>query len=122
MKETACRSAEAFAVGEFQHGIMALADEGALLVAISGSASCSDRLFSAAAAAKQCRARLVVVGEQGDERAAAVADELLELPRTSPLLSPIVALAPLQLLAYHATVALDLNPDSPPNLVKTVVD
>ena len=119
MKETAYRSAEAFAVGEFQHGIMALVEQESTIVAIANR---DERLLKAVAAAKASGARAVMVAEQGDQSVAEVADEVLGLPRTLPLLAPIVALAPLQLLAYHTTVALGFNPDSPRNLVKTVVD
>ncbi|MGH2976644.1 MAG: glutamine--fructose-6-phosphate transaminase (isomerizing), partial [Solirubrobacterales bacterium] len=57
---------------------------------------------------------------EGDERAAAVADQTIEVSSTDWILQPIVAILPLQLLAYEIARARGLNVDQPRNLAKTV--
>ena len=65
-------------------------------------------------------ATVVLVADDGDEESAAVADHVLWVPATSPLLSPVVGVVPLQLLAYRLARLHGHDPDRPRNLAKTV--
>jgi len=65
-------------------------------------------------------ATVVLVAEDGDDRAAASADHVLWVPATEPLLSPVVDVVPLQLLAYRLARILGNDVDRPRNLAKTV--
>ena len=57
---------------------------------------------------------------EGDEVVSKVADDLIEIPRTDWMLAPLLAVIPLQLLAYHIARRRGLNIDQPRNLAKTV--
>jgi glutamine---fructose-6-phosphate transaminase (isomerizing) len=63
---------------------------------------------------------VIAVASEGNEEIEGHADDVLWAPRTSALLSPIVAVVPLQLFAYGVARARDLNVDQPRNLAKTV--
>jgi len=65
-------------------------------------------------------AHVVAVATEGNARVAEYAEEVLEVPRTDWLLQPLLAVIPLQLLAYHIARARGLNVDQPRNLAKTV--
>ena len=64
--------------------------------------------------------RLPSVATAGDPRAHAYADDVVEVPKTTWELQPLLAVLPLQLLAYHVARARGLNVDQPRNLAKTV--
>ncbi|MFP5388175.1 MAG: glutamine--fructose-6-phosphate aminotransferase, partial [Thermoleophilia bacterium] len=65
-------------------------------------------------------AKTIAIVTEGDERAAAVADQTVEVARTDWILQPILAILPLQLIAYEIARARGLNVDQPRNLAKTV--
>jgi glucosamine--fructose-6-phosphate aminotransferase (isomerizing) len=72
---------------------------------------------------EEVRARgadVVAVATDGNEQVAEVADQTISIPRTDWVLQPILAIIPLQLLAYYIARARDLNVDQPRNLAKTV--
>ena len=77
----------------------------------------------AAAVATQAKARgadVIAVATEGDDRVKKVSEETIEVPRTDWVLQPLLAILPLQLLAYHVARLNDLNVDQPRNLAKTV--
>jgi glucosamine--fructose-6-phosphate aminotransferase (isomerizing) len=65
-------------------------------------------------------ARVIAVASEGNEAIAAHADEVIRVPQTHWLLAPLLAVIPLQLLAYHIARRRGLNVDQPRNLAKTV--
>ena len=65
-------------------------------------------------------AQVIAVATEGADQIADVADDVLWVPRTSPLLQPALAVIPLQLLAYHIAQLRGLDVDQPRNLAKTV--
>jgi glucosamine--fructose-6-phosphate aminotransferase (isomerizing) len=65
-------------------------------------------------------ARVIAIANPDDERVAEVAAEVIEVPQTHELLTPFLTILPLQLLAYHAAVLLELDVDKPRNLAKSV--
>jgi glucosamine--fructose-6-phosphate aminotransferase (isomerizing) len=72
---------------------------------------------------EQVRARdgvVIVLASEGDEEVAALADHVIFLPETSPLLMPLLTVIPLQLLAYYIAVRRGCDVDQPRNLAKTV--
>ena len=72
---------------------------------------------------EQAKARggmVVAVATDGDERITRLADEILWVPKTPWLLSPVVTVIPLQLLAYHIAALRGLDVDQPRNLAKSV--
>jgi len=72
---------------------------------------------------EQVRARggtVIAIATEGDEEVAAKADDVIFVPPSSPLLSPVLTVVPLQLLAYHIAVRLGCDVDQPRNLAKSV--
>jgi glucosamine--fructose-6-phosphate aminotransferase (isomerizing) len=65
-------------------------------------------------------AMVVAVATEGDEEIGQHADEVISVPRTEWMLAPLLAVIPLQLLAYHIARSRGLNVDQPRNLAKTV--
>ena len=64
--------------------------------------------------------RVIAIANPGDALVQEVADEVIEIPETHDMLTPFLAALPLQLIAYHAAVALGLDVDKPRNLAKSV--
>jgi glutamine---fructose-6-phosphate transaminase (isomerizing) len=65
-------------------------------------------------------AHVIAIATDGDDAIADVADDVLYVPATHPLLQPVVAVVPLQFLAYHTARMRGLDVDQPRNLAKTV--
>jgi glucosamine--fructose-6-phosphate aminotransferase (isomerizing) len=120
LKEVSYIHAEGYPAGEMKHGPIALIDRTMPVVAIALDDGSRDKMLSNI---EQVRARDgVVVGiiTEGDSEVAAKCDWTLELPRTTPLLWPILAAVPMQLLAYEIAVRRGCDVDQPRNLAKTV--
>jgi glucosamine--fructose-6-phosphate aminotransferase (isomerizing) len=120
LKELAYVRAEAYPAGEMKHGPIALIDENAVVVAIATRGQLWEKVMANIAEVKARGARVVVVCEEADEATKAVADELLEIPAVPELLSPAVAIVPLQVFAYGVARARGNDVDKPRNLAKVV--
>jgi glutamine---fructose-6-phosphate transaminase (isomerizing) len=77
-------------------------------------------VLSNAAEVRARGAHVIAVATEGDQEVAAHAEEVIYVPRTDWLIQPLLAIVPLQLLAYHIARARGLNVDQPRNLAKTV--
>jgi glucosamine--fructose-6-phosphate aminotransferase (isomerizing) len=120
LKEITYLSAEAYAAGEMKHGPIALLGEGSPVVCVATERRVIDKL---AANLEEVRARgadVVAVAVRGDPVIEPVADDLLVVPQTHPLLQPVLSVIPLQLLAYRIGRLRGLDVDQPRNLAKTV--
>jgi len=120
LKEISYIHAEGYPAGEMKHGPIALLDAKVPVVAIAMPGSVYDKVLSNAQEAKARDAQLIGVVPMGDEDAADTFDALLPVPIVDELLSPIVAVIPLQLLAYHIAARRGLDVDQPRNLAKSV--
>ncbi len=123
LKELAYIHAEGFAAGELKHGPIALIEEGLPVFCVvppRGRDQLHDKMLSAIQEIRARGARTLVLAEEGDEEAAAYADELITLPVVPTLLQPIVATVPLQLFACELATALGHDVDQPRNLAKSV--
>jgi glucosamine--fructose-6-phosphate aminotransferase (isomerizing) len=120
LKEVSYVHAEGYAAGELKHGPISLLDAGVPLVAVATRSALQDKLLSNLMEGRARDARVMAVGTEGDERLAAVADEVLWVPATVEMLSPVLAVIPLQLFAYHTAVARGTDVDRPRNLAKSV--
>ena len=120
LKEISYIPADAYAAGEMKHGPIALLDEGTTVVAVATESPVLDKVLSNIAEVQARGANVITIATAGDERAAEASDEVLFVPRTDWVLQPIVAVVPLQLLAYYIARLNDLNVDQPRNLAKTV--
>jgi glucosamine--fructose-6-phosphate aminotransferase (isomerizing) len=120
LKEVSYIHAEGYPAGEMKHGPIALIDRTMPVVALALDDGTRDKMLSNI---EQVRAREgVVIGivTEGDTELAAKCQYVLELPAAPPLLYPLLAAVPMQLLSYHIAVRRGCDVDQPRNLAKTV--
>ncbi|AFZ36171.1 Glucosamine--fructose-6-phosphate aminotransferase (isomerizing) [Stanieria cyanosphaera PCC 7437] len=121
LKEISYIHAEGYPAGEMKHGPIALLDTKVPVVAIAMPGSVYDKVLSNAQEAKARDARLIgVTSAMNAQEAAATFDDVLTVPEVEELISPILAVVPLQLLAYHIAAIKGLDVDQPRNLAKSV--
>ena len=120
LKELSYLHAEGYPAGELKHGPIALVEPGTVVVAIVTDDVLRDKVLSNVAEVKSRGASVVMVHRDDDDEAAALGDWSFGVPGTEALSSPVLAIVPLQLLAYHLARLRGLNVDRPRNLAKTV--
>lgn len=120
LKELAYVRAEAYPAGELKHGPIALIDESAVVVAVATRGELFDKVLSNIKETQARGATVVAVCDEGDETVRSIVDFTLEVPHTTELLSPAVAVIPLQVLAYGVARLRGNDVDRPRNLAKVV--
>jgi glucosamine--fructose-6-phosphate aminotransferase (isomerizing) len=120
LKEISYIATDAYAAGEMKHGPIALLDENTPVVVVATQSPVLDKVISNIQEVRARGARVIVVATEGDEQIAEHADEVIRVPETHWMLAPLLAVIPLQLLAYHIARLRGLNVDQPRNLAKTV--
>jgi glucosamine--fructose-6-phosphate aminotransferase (isomerizing) len=124
LKELAYIHAEGFAAGELKHGPIALVEPGTPVFVVVPSPRGRDSLHSKVVSniqeVRARGARTLVIAEQGDTAVEPYADVVIRVPRTSTLLSPLLAVVPLQVFACELATAKGLDVDQPRNLAKSV--
>jgi glucosamine--fructose-6-phosphate aminotransferase (isomerizing) len=120
LKEISYVATDAYAAGEMKHGPIALLDDGTPVVVVATDSPVLDKVVSNMQEVRVRGARVIAVATEGDDRVAPHADVVLPIPRTDWMLQPILAVIPLQLLAYRIARLRGLNVDQPRNLAKTV--
>jgi glutamine---fructose-6-phosphate transaminase (isomerizing) len=120
LKEVSYVHAEGYAAGELKHGPISLLDIEVPLVAVATRSALQDKLISNVMEGRARDARVVAVATEGDDAVTSFADDILWVPETLEALSPILAVIPLQLFAYHTAVARGTDVDQPRNLAKSV--
>jgi glutamine---fructose-6-phosphate transaminase (isomerizing) len=120
LKEISYIPTDAYAAGEMKHGPIALLDESTPVVCIATASPVLDKVLSNVEEVRARGACTIAVATAGDERVAEVADETVEVAASDWILQPILAVLPLQLLAYDIARGRGLNVDQPRNLAKTV--
>jgi len=120
LKEISYIHAEGYPAGEMKHGPIALIDKEMPVVVIAPRDPWYEKMFSQIEQAKARGGVVIALATDGDERIAAIADHVLWLPETPWMLSPVTAVIPLQMLAYHIAALRGLDVDQPRNLAKSV--
>jgi glutamine---fructose-6-phosphate transaminase (isomerizing) len=120
LKEVSYVHAEGYAAGELKHGPISLLDAECPLVAVATRSSVYDKVISNVMEGRARDARVIAVATEGDPQIERFADEVCWVPDTDEVLSPILAVIPLQLFAYHTAVARGTDVDQPRNLAKSV--
>ncbi len=120
LKEISYIATDAYAAGEMKHGPIALLDESTPVVAVATDSPVLEKVISNIQEVRARGAQVIVVATEGDEQIRHHADEVIWVPRTDWMLAPLLAVVPLQLLAYHIARLRGLNVDQPRNLAKTV--
>ncbi len=120
LKEISYIPTDAYAAGEMKHGPIALLDESTPVVCVATESPVLDKVLSNVEEVRARGASTIAIATEGDDRVEAVADQTIAVARTDWIMQPIVAILPLQLLAYDIASARGLNVDQPRNLAKTV--
>jgi glucosamine--fructose-6-phosphate aminotransferase (isomerizing) len=120
LKELSYVHAEGYAAGELKHGPIALLDPETPLLAIATKGAIYDKVVSNVAEARARSAPVIVVATAGDEHIDRYAHDVIYVPETPESISPVIAVLPLQLLAYEIAVARGTDVDQPRNLAKSV--
>ncbi|MBV9818932.1 MAG: glutamine--fructose-6-phosphate transaminase (isomerizing) [Solirubrobacterales bacterium] len=120
LKEISYIATDAYAAGEMKHGPIALLDENTPVVVVATESPVRDKVISNMQEVRVRGARVIAVASEGDLEIAEHADEVIRVPRTDWMLAPLLAVIPLQLLAYGIARRRGLNVDQPRNLAKTV--
>ncbi len=120
LKEVSYVHAEGYAAGELKHGPISLLDATVPLVAVATRSALREKLVSNVMEGRARDARVLAVATEGDEAAHRFADDILWVPDTLEVLSPAIAIIPLQLFAYHTAVWRGTDVDQPRNLAKSV--
>jgi glucosamine--fructose-6-phosphate aminotransferase (isomerizing) len=120
LKEISYIHAEGFPAGELKHGSIALLDPETPLVCIATASHVYEKVVSNIQEVRARDAHIIVVATEGDQRIRQHADDVMYVPDTIEMFSPLLASVPLQLFAYHIAVARGCDVDQPRNLAKSV--
>ncbi|MCF6192271.1 MAG: glutamine--fructose-6-phosphate transaminase (isomerizing) [Candidatus Hydrothermae bacterium] len=120
LKEISYIHATGYAAGEMKHGPLALVDRDWPVVVVNPRTSVWEKTLSNTMEIRAREGRVISVINQGDTHMRDVSDEVIEIPSTHEVLSPILAIVPLQLLAYHVALIRGCDVDKPRNLAKSV--
>ena len=120
LKEVSYVHAEGYPAGEMKHGPIALVDENCPSVFIAPTDKSYDKVLSNMQEIKARGGRVIAIVTEGDMAMSKVADDVIEIPKTDSLLTPMLTAIPLQLLSYRIAVNLGRDVDKPRNLAKSV--
>jgi glucosamine--fructose-6-phosphate aminotransferase (isomerizing) len=120
LKEISYIHAEGYPAGEMKHGPIALIDATMPVVVVATPGRVYEKVLANMQEVRSRDGVVIAVCAEGDERVAALADEVLEVPAVDEDLSPLVNVVPLQLLAYHVAERRGCDIDQPRNLAKSV--
>ncbi|MFN8509488.1 MAG: glutamine--fructose-6-phosphate transaminase (isomerizing) [Deinococcaceae bacterium] len=120
LKEISYIHAEAYAAGEMKHGPIALIDENMPVVVVATASRLLEKTLSNLQEVKARKGKVIALVTDGDLEAARFADDVVFVPKSHEMVSPIVNVIALQLLAYYTATALERDVDKPRNLAKSV--
>jgi glutamine---fructose-6-phosphate transaminase (isomerizing) len=120
LKEISYIPSEAYSAGEMKHGPIALLEEGTPVVVVATNIHVYDKIVSNIQETRARGAHVIAIATDGNEDIQHHADDVIYVPRTPSFLQAVLAVVPLQLLAYRIARLRGLNVDQPRNLAKTV--
>jgi glucosamine--fructose-6-phosphate aminotransferase (isomerizing) len=120
LKEISYIPTEAYAAGEMKHGPIALLEKGSPVVVVATDSHVYDKVVSNIEEVRAREASVIAVASDGNDQIRELCEGVMFVPKVSELLSPLLAVVPLQLLAYHIAQLKGCNVDQPRNLAKTV--
>jgi len=120
LKELAYISAEGFPAGEIKHGPIALVEQGTPVVVIAPRHALQAKLVNNVQEVRARGARTIVIATDGDDSVTPYADDVIRIPDTKSLLTPLLTIVPLQVLSAEVARARGLDVDQPRNLAKSV--
>ena len=120
LKEISYIATDAYAAGEMKHGPIALLDDSTPVVSVATDSPVLEKLASNMQEVRARGAHVIAIVTAGNNEISAHADSVIAVPAVDWMLQPILAVIPLQLLAYEIARRRGLNVDQPRNLAKTV--
>ncbi|MDP9384241.1 MAG: glutamine--fructose-6-phosphate transaminase (isomerizing) [Actinomycetota bacterium] len=120
LKEVSYIATDAYAAGEMKHGPIALLGEDTPVVVVATDSPVLDKVVSNVQEVRARGAHVIAVASEGNAEIEHHAEEVLRVPALDWMLQPLLAVIPLQLLAYFIARKRGLNVDQPRNLAKTV--
>jgi glucosamine--fructose-6-phosphate aminotransferase (isomerizing) len=120
LKEISYIHAEGYPAAEMKHGPIALVDKHTPSVFLMPRGAVFDKVMSNLEEIKARGGPIIAIACEGDEEVAAKADDVIYMPEVPEYLQPLVAVVPLQLLAYHIALLRGCDVDKPRNLAKSV--
>ena len=120
LKEISYIHAEGYPAAEMKHGPIALIDEKMPVVVIAPHDNSYDKVVSNIQEVKARKAKVIAIVTEGDTVIKSMADYVIEIPKASEIVETLLAVIPLQLLAYHIALLRGCNVDQPRNLAKSV--
>ena len=120
LKEISYIHAEGYPAGELKHGPLALIDENFPSLVLAPSDSVYEKMISNVQEIKARKGKVVAVATQGNEDIENLVEDVIYIPKTLEMLTPILSVIPLQIFAYYVATARGCNVDMPRNLAKSV--
>lgn len=120
LKEISYIHAESYAGGELKHGTLSLIESGVPVISLTTQKDVEEKMISNIKEVKARDAYVIDIAEEGDKEVAQTVDEVISVPASDNFVVPILAIIPLQLLAYYIAVGRGNDVDKPRNLAKSV--
>lgn len=120
LKEISYIHSEGYPTGEMKHGALALIDENFPCVFIAPKDSVYEKNISGMEEAKARNGKIIAVATAGDKEIRKLADDVIYIPKTLEMLTPLLSVIPLQIFAYYMGVGRGRDVDKPRNLAKSV--
>lgn len=120
LKEISYIHAEGYPSAEMKHGPIALIDENMPVVFIATQDEIYNKVKSNIEEVRARKGKIIAIANHGDKEIEDITDDVIYIPKTLPMLMPVLSVIPLQLLAYYTAVELGRNVDRPRNLAKSV--
>ena len=120
LKEISYVHAEGYAAGEMKHGPIALVDDNLPVVVVAPEDDYYEKIVSNIQEVKARKGNVIAIITEGDTGLKGMSNDVIEIPRSHPAVAPLLAVIPLQLLAYHVALLKGCNVDQPRNLAKSV--
>jgi glutamine---fructose-6-phosphate transaminase (isomerizing) len=120
LKEISYKFAEGHPSAELKHGVIALVGPDVPSVMIAPDDAVYEKNINTLEQIKARKGRVIAIATEGRKQIASLADDVICIPKCPDFISPILAVIPLQLFAYHLAVKLGCDVDKPRNLAKSV--
>ncbi len=121
LKEITYKHCEGYAAGELKHGPLALIEKNIPIIALAPYDNNFSKILSNIQEVKAREGRIIIITDKkGKQRASKISQDLIIVPETNVLTSPIIYSLPIQMIAYHLGVLMGTDIDKPRNLAKSV--
>lgn len=120
LKEISYMHAEGYAAGEMKHGPIALVDDNLPVIVVAAKDHYYEKIVSNIQEVKARKGNIIAVVTEGDTGLKNMVNDLFEIPKSHPAVTPLLAIIPLQLFSYYIAVMRGCDVDQPRNLAKSV--